>query len=144
MTVAIIMRTPEGAILGSDSATTVRFSNPKGSQIGQLFNSAQKLFEFGPACENFVAGKDFSGGMVIWGDASFGPISWRSFASEFHCRVMQNEADLSNVPEVALDSPQKKWAELKVLSLIHQPSRYQTPASRLRRSTKESMRFMRE
>ncbi len=118
MTVAIIMRTPEGIILGSDSATTVSFMSPKGAQIGQLFNSAQKLFEIGPASDGFTAGCDFSAGMVIWGDASFGPISWRSFASEFYCRTVSSATDLSNVPKLILEFAQKKWTELQEMAMV--------------------------
>jgi len=118
VTVAIALQTAEGVVLGSDSTTTVTVSGRSGTQVGQLFNSAQKIFEIGPTVEHFVAGQTFSGGVAVWGAGSFGPVSWRSFVSEFYCRIIATSPDFSNTPRLLLDFAQKKWAELQQLGMV--------------------------
>ena len=81
MTITIALKTPEGIVLGADSTTTI--PDQTGS-IAQLFNSAQKILEIGPATDHFIAGEHFAGGIATYNAASFGPVSWRSFISEFY------------------------------------------------------------
>ena len=86
MTVAILIATREGAVLGTDSTTTLNLRQRGAERVVQLFNSAQKVFEIGPVASRFVAGESFAGAVAVYGDGTFGPLSWRCFISEFYCR----------------------------------------------------------
>ncbi len=81
MTIAISLKTPEGVVLGADSTTTC-FVQP--GQVGQLYNSAQKIYEIGPVWHHFVAGECFSGAIVTYDAGSLGPVSWRAAISNFY------------------------------------------------------------
>jgi hypothetical protein len=113
MTVTILVATREGTVLGTDSTTTLTVRQRGTDKIVQLFNSAQKLFEIGPIVRQFVAGETFAGAVAVYGDGTFGPLSWRGFVSEFYCRRVRPAHGSLDVPRELLDFAQTKWAELR-------------------------------
>jgi hypothetical protein len=118
VTIAIALSTAEGIIFGSDSTTTISLTGATGTKVGQLYNSAQKIFEIGPPRDgDYLAGQHFSGGVVTWGDGSFGPISWRNFVNEFYCRVIHGNR-VTDVPRAYLNFAQQKWGEIQQMGLV--------------------------
>jgi hypothetical protein len=113
MTVAILIATREGAVLGTDSTTTLTLRQRGADRVVQLFNSAQKVFEVGPVATRFVAGESFAGAVAVYGDGTFGPLSWRCFVSEFYCRRVGPAGGALDLPRELLDFAQAKWAELQ-------------------------------
>jgi hypothetical protein len=113
MTVAILVSTREGAVIGTDSTTTLTVRHRRAEKIVQLFNSAQKLFEIGPVVNHFVAGETFGGGIAVYGEGTFGPLSWRSFVNEFYCRRVRLAKKELDVPRELLRFAQTRWAELQ-------------------------------
>jgi len=114
VTVTVALATAEGVVLGSDSTTTVGFSTPAGLQVGQLYNSAQKIFEIGPANCDFKSGCSFSAGLAMWGDGAFGPLSWRAVINEFWAREISPRTDpIADLSRMFLAFLQGKWAELQ-------------------------------
>ncbi|MFZ0692580.1 MAG: hypothetical protein WAN51_00245, partial [Alphaproteobacteria bacterium] len=69
MTIAACYLSPEGVVLGADSASTYTF--PSGSHH---FNYGQKLFEIGAAGTGTL-------GIVTWGLAAFSFGSYRTLAA---------------------------------------------------------------
>jgi len=113
MTVAILAATREGAVLGTDSTTTLTVRQRSKEKIVQLFNSAQKVFQIGPVVDPFLAGESFAGAVAVYGAGTFGPLSWRGFVSEFYCRRTRQARGALDVPRELLDFAQNKWAELQ-------------------------------
>jgi len=115
VTIAILLPTPEGIVLGTDSTVTVS----QGGQVAQLYNSAQKIFEIGPVMEGkFVAGEDFSGGVAFYSAGSFGPTSWRSLVSDFYRERVRTRQDMPNPPTEFLAFAQAKWAEMQASGVV--------------------------
>ena len=110
MTISISLKTPEGIVLGADSTTTVTM--PTG-QVAQLFNSAQKIFEIGPANNQFIAGVHFSAGVATYNAGSFGPVSWRNVVSDFFREKIRDGVAPIDVSRELLAFCQTKWAQLQ-------------------------------
>lgn len=113
MTVTILTATREGVVLGTDSTTTLTVRQRGADKIVQLFNSAQKLFEIGPVVNCFLPGETFAGAAAVYGDGTFGPLSWRGFLSEFYCRRVRPARGSVDLPRELLDFAQAKWLELR-------------------------------
>jgi hypothetical protein len=120
MTIAIAVKTPEGIVLGTDSTTSwvVPGPIPAMSQVFQLFNSAQKIFEFGPSTPTFVAGYHFSGGITTYGDASCGPLSWRHVVSNFYREVVSQNPGRTDLPQAFLQYVQDLWQNLQASGAV--------------------------
>src|SRR5438128_980256 len=75
MTIAACYLSSEGVVIGADSTSTVFVANPSG--VGGAFhhlNYAQKIFE---------VGENSSIGVALWGIASIGNLSHRTFIAQF-------------------------------------------------------------
>lgn len=110
MTIAVALKIPDGIVLGADSTTTVRDGS---GAIAQLFNSAQKVFEIGPANRGFTPGCAFSGGVVTFNAGSFGPISWRNLINAFYQHRVSPEPCIPDLPTSFLAFAKDRWAELE-------------------------------
>ncbi len=115
MTIAVALKTPEGIVLGADSTTTV-FANP--GVVGQLYNSAQKIYEIGPVCGRFIAGDCFSGAVVTYNAASFGPVSWRNVVSNFYRGRVFHAPGIRNVAAEFLTFLQECWTGLQTSGVV--------------------------
>jgi len=110
MTIAISLKTPEGIVLGADSTTTC-FVQP--GQVGQLYNSAQKIFEIGPVWHRFVAGECFSGAIVTYDAGSLGPVSWRAAISNFYRERIRHNPRATDIAHQFLSFLQECWVGLQ-------------------------------
>ncbi len=119
MTIAIALATYEGVVFGCDSAAAVgdASSNPPG-QVVQIFNAAQKIFEIGPANQQFIAGSSFSGMFMTDGNGFFGPFSWRDIVNKFYVESAQDLKYGDDVAQCFSDFATREWARLKTLNLV--------------------------
>lgn len=115
MTIAILLPTPEGIVLGTDSTVTIS----QGGNVAQLYNSAQKIFEIGPPLNGrFVAGRCFSGGVAFYNAGSFGPVSWRTVVNDFYRERVRVQPELDNPPVEFLAYAQAKWAAMQASGVV--------------------------
>lgn len=116
MTIAIALKTPEAVIFGCDSTTTVTVGQQR--QVLQLFNSAQKLFEIGPANNCFIPGESFSGMFMTYGDGSFGPITWRDLVNRFFVSRAKSLQPADNVTQSFLEFAKEEWRTLQMAGKV--------------------------
>lgn len=121
MTIAIGLVTYEGVVFGCDSTTTVSIQPMVVNAspiVAQLFNSAQKLFEIGPANTQFIPGESFSGMFMTSGEGSFGPISWRDIVNKFYVERACKLHWSASIAESFFDFATSKWADLQASGQI--------------------------
>lgn len=79
MTIAAAYLTSEGVVFGADSSTTVSVQSPTGkSEVAQLLNHAQKVFEIGEHSRLAAC---------TWGAGSIGPFSHRTIIAQLAERI---------------------------------------------------------
>lgn len=115
MTIAICLRTREGAVLGADS-TTVELDEPE--VVARLHGFGQKIFEVGPTLPHFLPGEHFSGGIAVYNAASFGPVSWRNVVNNFYRERIRGAPEMEDVPRQFLSFLQECWSGLQMLEEV--------------------------
>ena len=97
MTIAACYPCLEGVVFGADSTVTIRAQH----NTNNHYNFCQKIFEFGP--------KGSSIGIMFWGMASLGKISYRTLIAEVADEA--EKAKLASLSEIANLWTKRFWAE---------------------------------
>src|SRR5262245_25785392 len=101
MTIAACYLSSEGVVLGADSTSTIFVADPSGIGGQQHhLNYAQKVFE---------VGEDSSVGAAIWGPASIGDLSHRTFVAQ--CADELAHSWTYDVQEIAERISARFWKE---------------------------------
>lgn len=79
MTIALLLRVNDGLVLASDSATTLTMNHGGASEVANIYNNANKVF-------NLYKGLPV--GAMTWGLGSIGPASIATLAKDLRRRFM--------------------------------------------------------